>query len=440
MPNLHVNQGGTNREYSSLSAAHYSAFLKNFRPLSYGFCRNRLLRLDYLQFTENEILYAPTASKGLATSVTKVIKFNHLDSDIEALYYFVYEPYSIFMFQLHADVVGFSKSHYRVGESTTINYLRSKVKYWADSSDLKRSPARNRTKLRIKLNGLRLPFLRYLRLYFNSLSSYRTRKSRIFGRKPRLRLSRIQRKVGLRMSRFNYKLSFLRLKSRKSFKLNATFRSTFFRKRRQVRRKKYPYVMNFARRGRFSFYKTETTYRLSSSFFKKVYQDGASFSLKIRQPQKSALTLGEKTLHYRIAAAAVLTSTTKLVPTPTTNPYLIQLFLTNPIIYKSTFFQLTRSSDMTKSAAGVYLHSFMKLLDPKLTEANLIPHITFNPNFKKGLIDDVISRKFHPNSAQWFYDTVIRFIEFLSGRRVLFQFYPALQNAILTEDIVRYRL
>ena len=76
----------------------------------------------------------------------------------------------------------------------------------------------------------------------------------------------------------------------------------------------------------------------------------------------------------------------------------------------------------------------------KVSYDNIFPVKVFNYRFAKKIITTSATSKFKPLVTPWYYANIIRFFEFLSGRKVLLQFYPFMSQEVEREFMVRYKL
>ena len=134
----------------------------------------------------------------------------------------------------------------------------------------------------------------------------------------------------------------------------------------------------------------------------------------------------------------------KLIPTSilgvVSNEYLVTLLLLNPIVYKLLIGNLGCSANLKSSNLNFYNVVLSKIYKLPNQPTNILPLPTFYSSISKKILDFSVSEKFRLMATQWYYNTVIRFIEFLSGRKVLFQFYPALESEVSFNFLIRYRL
>jgi len=73
-------------------------------------------------------------------------------------------------------------------------------------------------------------------------------------------------------------------------------------------------------------------------------------------------------------------------------------------------------------------------------KTNLVPVSSFNFTLQKKILKIVNFEKFRPNIILWYYNTLIRFLENCSGKKVLFKLNPFIENSLTFTDIARSNL
>jgi len=73
-------------------------------------------------------------------------------------------------------------------------------------------------------------------------------------------------------------------------------------------------------------------------------------------------------------------------------------------------------------------------------KTNLISVKDFNYILQKKILKIINFDKFKPNVILWYYTTIIRFIEFYSGKKVFFKLNPFIENALTFSDLARCNL
>ena len=106
------------------------------------------------------------------------------------------------------------------------------------------------------------------------------------------------------------------------------------------------------------------------------------------------------------------------------NPYLFSLFLNQNQVLKSfdTYF---------------YKHS---ILLPCTVHSNLSPHKSFTYVISKKIRSLFSTSKIREDIIPFYYHTLIRFMEHCSGKKILIQLYPFLNQNIGFNDMVRYKM
>ena len=73
-------------------------------------------------------------------------------------------------------------------------------------------------------------------------------------------------------------------------------------------------------------------------------------------------------------------------------------------------------------------------------KTNLISVKEFNFVLQKKILKIINFDKFRPNVVLWYYTTIIRFIEFYSGKKVFFKLNPFIENSLTFSDLARCNL
>ena len=74
-----------------------------------------------------------------------------------------------------------------------------------------------------------------------------------------------------------------------------------------------------------------------------------------------------------------------------------------------------------------------------LTNSNINPSKHFHKTLTKQAFDFFSSYKFYQNIVPWYYNTLIRFFEHISGTKALIQIYPFVNQHLTYDWLVRYR-
>lgn len=72
-------------------------------------------------------------------------------------------------------------------------------------------------------------------------------------------------------------------------------------------------------------------------------------------------------------------------------------------------------------------------------KSNLVPHSSFDKGMAKKVLNSFSNKSFQTDLVPWYYNTLIRFIEDCSGKKVLFQFYPFINQEMTADFVARYR-
>lgn len=112
------------------------------------------------------------------------------------------------------------------------------------------------------------------------------------------------------------------------------------------------------------------------------------------------------------------------------------LLLLNPFTLKNSLFS-TNSSTFHKALALLLQKNTNDYYSVFLT--NLVPHDSFRKHFAKKVLNSFANRLFREDIIPFYQNTLIRFIEYCTGRKVLFQFYPFVNQHIDKSYMVRYK-
>jgi len=129
-----------------------------------------------------------------------------------------------------------------------------------------------------------------------------------------------------------------------------------------------------------------------------------------------------------------------------TNPYFLVFFLLNPSFYKIThtlgkipFKDLSHRLIYTNKLLQVQGGRFSQDSMLKLDLTNLVPTNLFKYTLSKQLSSLFSLNKTREDVIPLFYHTLVRFIEHVSGKKFLFQFYPFLNQNVTTDYLIRYK-
>jgi hypothetical protein len=128
----------------------------------------------------------------------------------------------------------------------------------------------------------------------------------------------------------------------------------------------------------------------------------------------------------------------------------LMFFLQNPILFKQYLIlstskrnvPLLQGSKLTLS--NTPLKSFFSknpfLVKSPILISNLSPNKHFNLTFFKKVYTSINYQKLKINFIPIYYNTIIRFVEHISGKKVLLQFYPFVNQSITQDWLIRYKL
>ncbi len=122
------------------------------------------------------------------------------------------------------------------------------------------------------------------------------------------------------------------------------------------------------------------------------------------------------------------------------------LFITNPLdlkfIFKSPIFKTYSSESyrlLNSNLSSIFSKVFQRLNLDNTVNNNLIPNLHFNFSIFKKVSGSHSDGIFTMSSIPWHYNNIIRFMEFCSGKKILFQFYPFLSQSVEKYYVVVYK-
>lgn len=121
----------------------------------------------------------------------------------------------------------------------------------------------------------------------------------------------------------------------------------------------------------------------------------------------------------------------------------LSCFLLNPFFKKLIIFSNSLDAESLTSyylAIENFLHSRLGLDKTEIKHSNILPNSCFSYTVHKKLVDWAASTHYRWPIAFWCHLTLVRFIEFFTGRKVLFQFYPFMEDEISNRTSARYNL
>ena len=115
------------------------------------------------------------------------------------------------------------------------------------------------------------------------------------------------------------------------------------------------------------------------------------------------------------------------------------LFLiSNPLLLKSFIFPLNGANNY-KDVLHLSKQFLSNIGEAKFQNTNLTPHQAFNKVFTKKVLNSFANRLFRDDIIPLYQNTLIRFIEFCTGKKAMFQFYPFVNQHIDKAYMVRYK-
>ena len=125
-------------------------------------------------------------------------------------------------------------------------------------------------------------------------------------------------------------------------------------------------------------------------------------------------------------------------------PFMYRVFWTNlPMFKRNTQGALRHSlAQIHRFSRLIDSHTVHRSLTPashRVSNSNLLPHASFRFVVSKKLINFFATQTIRTNFVPWYYNTLIRFLEEVTGRRSLLQFYPFVHQNLEKEAFVRYR-
>jgi hypothetical protein len=133
-------------------------------------------------------------------------------------------------------------------------------------------------------------------------------------------------------------------------------------------------------------------------------------------------------------------SSLKNLLTVLNNPFLLRLYISpSPGLFKPettlhyTFLQLNKLSLNKKATNENYYPNI------PLFATNIQPHMKFKFIIFKKIYAFFTNNKIHKNIIPIYHNTLIRFAEHCSGKKILIQFYPFVNQSITKDFIIRYK-
>lgn len=178
-------------------------------------------------------------------------------------------------------------------------------------------------------------------------------------------------------------------------------------------------------------------------FFSKFMRLNSTLKSKFAQTENALPTLYRHVStfpNYQLSNLQLTQKTYKSTYVPNyvyTNVWLLssqtlRLFLTNPWLITPLVSEVQLSTTL-----GNQLN---KLQLPYSTKnSNLVPHMSFQHIMSKKILSLFSTNKIREDLIPFYYNTLIRFMEHCSGKKVMLQIYPFLNQNISYDFVVRYK-
>ena len=125
------------------------------------------------------------------------------------------------------------------------------------------------------------------------------------------------------------------------------------------------------------------------------------------------------------------------------NLNVILYFFKNPFLLKlhNVFTNNTKQIAMLQnlSQLSTYLDTKFGYSTKGINYSNILPHNKFKYTYVKKFFSSFSNQKLRSNITPWYYHTLIRFLENYTGKKILFQFYPFVNQEISKDSIIRYK-
>ena len=122
-----------------------------------------------------------------------------------------------------------------------------------------------------------------------------------------------------------------------------------------------------------------------------------------------------------------------------TNPLDLKLLLKRSNLQKHSSYSIKYTNNIINS---LFYKIYMRI-NGEFNNNIIINNLTPNPHFNFSIFKKISGSHsdgiFTMSSVPWHYNTIIRFMEFCSGKKILFQFYPFLFQAVEKYYIVTYK-
>ena len=121
-----------------------------------------------------------------------------------------------------------------------------------------------------------------------------------------------------------------------------------------------------------------------------------------------------------------------LIKQTTLTPYLALLYILNPWLLTPLTQSLSTNTIMLSFTKNLQLNS-------NFTYSNLQPHTCFNYIISKKILSLFSTNKIREDIIPLYYNTLIRFMEHCSGKKIFIQLYPFLNQNVTYDFVVRYK-
>lgn len=118
---------------------------------------------------------------------------------------------------------------------------------------------------------------------------------------------------------------------------------------------------------------------------------------------------------------------------------ILLLFIKNPVLSK-LFVSYRTHTELFSMYTRMYSLYSLRYGDLPQLASNVLPTKHFDYYFSKKIGDLNSYKEYDSNIIPWYYHTLIRFIESVSGYRSLLQFYPFMFQEVHKDFITRYKL
>jgi hypothetical protein len=120
-----------------------------------------------------------------------------------------------------------------------------------------------------------------------------------------------------------------------------------------------------------------------------------------------------------------------------TNSSILLTSMLSPFLLKTTLFRYNNQANW-RTMRSLLIKNLPIETASILFRTNLIPSTAFDKTFSKSVINSLANQRFREDVIPFYQNTLIRFIEFCTGRRAIFQFYPFVNQHVEKDFMVRY--